>query len=227
MSRLHPFDVLAAALPEEWFREIRTALGQGPDATDRLRFHDLGAVRRVLQELAPAAREASGTTSAEYETLLYAVYRFWLAGRHSLVLGRPELERALALHDGGQTGGGTTGPLTVPHGACYLGLPERLFWARIDEATAPEPLDGMFVAAGAGDQEITVLAVLGLRPERGGFSQIAITAPPADFARAGSFARRPLFAPVLEGGVQAGVKSLVSEAELLHLAHLALAEVAR
>ena len=35
----------------------------------------------------------------------------------------------------------TAGPPEVPHGACYLQLPERLFWARIDDTTAPEPLD--------------------------------------------------------------------------------------
>ena len=72
-----------------------------------------------------------------------------------------------------------------------------------------------------------MLAVLGLRPERGGFSQIALTVPPEDLAQAKDFVRRPRFAPVLEGGERAGVKSLVSEAELLHLAHLALAQVAR
>lgn len=223
MSRLHPFDVLAAALPEDWFREVRAALGEGRDVTDHLQFHDLGAVRRVLQEIAPAGEEASGTTTAEYETLLYTVCRFWLAGRHSFELSREAVGRALARDAQAQSGNQPA----VPHGACYLRFPERLFWARINDPTPPEPLDGMFVAAGAGGHEITVLAVLGLRPERGGFSQIAVTAPMADLLRAGSFVRRPLFAPVLEGGEQAGVKSLVSEAELLHLAHLALAEVAR
>ncbi len=222
MSRLHPFDVMSAALSEEWFSQIRAAEGQGCDAADRLQFHDLAAVRRVLRDLEPPGEEAAGPTIAEYETLLYTVYRFWRAGRHSLALDREAVERALAEDDQGRSG-----VRAVPHGACYLQLPERLFWARINDTAAPEPLDGVFLAAGAGEREITVLAVLGLRPERGGFSQIAITVPPADLARAQELVRRPPFAPVLDGGERAGVKSLVSEAELLHLAHLALAEVAR
>lgn len=217
MSRLHPFDVVADALPDGWFAEIRAAEAQGRDATDRLRFHDLAPVRSVMRQLEPAGVEAGGTAVAEYETLLYAVYRFWSAGRHSVAVGRAVVDGALAAGP----------PPTVPRGACYLQLPERLFWARIGDTAAPEPLDGVFLAAGAGDREITVLAVLGLRAGRGGFSQIAVTVPPADLARAGHFVRQPPFAPVLEGGERAGVKSLVSEAELLHLTHLALAQVPR
>ena len=83
------------------------------------------------------------------------------------------------------------------------------------------------MAPAAGGRELLVLAVLGLRPEREGFSQIAVAAPPEEVAGAARLARRPPFAPVLEGGERAGMKSLVSEAELLHLAHLALAQVAR
>ena len=186
-------------------------------------------MRRALRQLSPPGEAAAGTTIAEYETLLYAVYRFWSTGRHSLALGREALEHALAPDDRGHPGPAPDVRATpdVPHRACYLQLPERLFWARISDTAAPEPLDGLFLAAGPGDREITVLAVLGLRPERGGFSQIALTVPPEDLAQAKDFVRRPRFAPVLEGGERAGVKSLVSEAELLHLAHLALAQVAR
>lgn len=220
MTRPHPFDVVAGGLTDGWFSEVREAETQGGgDAADRLWFLQLAPVRRVLRELNPPEDQAAGAVIEEYGTLLYAVYRFWSTGRHSLTLGRESLERALG-HDAGTTP-------EVPHRACYLQLPERLFWTRISESTAPEPLDGLFLAVSAGDREITVLAVLGLRPERGGFSQIAITVPPEDLARAKDLVRRPLFAPVLDGGEQAGVKSLVSEAELLHLAHLALVEVAR
>jgi hypothetical protein len=221
VSRLHPFDVVSAGLPEEWFSEIRAAEATGCDATDRLQFHDLAPVREVLRQLSPLGAEAAAITLAQYETLLYTVYRFWSAGRHSVGLEREGVERALAAD--GRTGG----QAAVPHTACYLQLPERLFWARIDDIAPPEPLDGLFLATGAGSREITILAVLGLRPERGGFSQITVTVPLEDLARAKDVVRQPLFAPVLEGGDRAGVKSLVSEAELLHLAYLALAEVAR
>jgi len=217
VSRLHPFDVVSAGLPAEWFSEIREAEVQGRNPADRLQFHDLAPVRDVLRQLSPPGAEAAGTTIAQYETLLYAVYRFWSAGSHSVALGREAVERPAP---------GDEAP-AVPHGACYLQLPERWFWARIDDIAPPEPLDGLFIATAAGSREVTILAVLGLRPERGGLSQIAVTVPLEDLARAGDFVRHPLFAPVLEGGDRAGVKSLVSEAELLHLVHLALAEVAR
>jgi len=228
MTRLHPFEVVSEALPDEWFTQVRAAEAQGLDPTDRLHFHDLAPVRLAIGGLCPPEAAPAGTTIAEYETLLYAVYRYWSAGRHTLTLSRESLERALAADQPERAGGGSgRHPPTVPHGACYLQLPERLFWARISDTTAPEPLDGMFLATGAGGREISVLAALGLRPERSGFSQIAMTVPPEDLVRAGGFVRRPLFAPVLEGGERAGVKSLVCEAELLHLAHLALAEVTR
>jgi hypothetical protein len=172
-----------------------------------------------------------GAAAEEYGTLLYVAHRFWRAGRHTISLDGAAVERMLALDQGGRAGAReaaqTGSPLTVPHGACYLQLPERLFWARIAPDAPAEPLDGLFLAAGADGREITVLAVLGFRPERGGFSQVALTVPTEDFARAGGLARRPLFAPALEGGERAGVKSLLSEAELLHLVSLALALAGR
>ncbi len=210
--RPHPFDVIYGALSEEWFAEI------GAPA-DRLPFQQLEPVQRVLGQLNLGDAEAAGAAAEEYGILLYAAHRFWSAGRHTISFDRSAVERALV--------GRVTGPPTVPHGACYLQLPEHLFWTRIAQDAPAEPLDGLFLATGAAAQEITVLAVLGLRPERTGFSQIAVTAPPEDFTRAGDFARRPLFATVLEGGERAGVKSLLSEAELLHLASLALAQAAR
>jgi hypothetical protein len=211
MTRPHPFDVIHEALSEEWFAEVGEAAG-------RLPFQQLEPVQRVLSQLAPD-EAAAGAVAEEYGTLLYAAHRFWSAGRPTVSLDRAAIERALEAS--------VTGPTVVPLGACYLQFPERLFWARIAPDASAEPLDGLFLAAGAEGREVTVLAVLGFRPERGGFSQVAVTAPAGDFARAGDFVRRPLFAPALEGGERAGVKSLLSEAELLHVASLALTEARR
>ena len=223
MTRPHPFDTIHDALSDQWFAEAG-----GP--TDRLPFQQLEPVQRILGQLAPA-QAAVGAAAEEYGTLLYVVHRFWHAGRHTLPLDRSAVDRMLAADGGGAAGGegGPGGPhgLTVPHGACYLQLPERLFWARIAPDATAEPLDGLFLAAGADGREVTVLAVLGFRPERGGFSQVTVTAPPEDFSRAAALARRPLFAPALEGGERAGVRSLLSEAELLHLVRLALTQARR
>jgi len=217
MTRPHPFDLIHDALSEAWFAEVG-------DVPGRLQFQQLEPVQRVLGQLAPG-EAAVGAAAEEYGTLLYAIHRFWSAGRHTMELDRTIVDRML--EDGGKAGGRAAPPPTVPGGACYVQFPERLFWARIAPDATAEPLDGLFLAASEDGLEITVLAVLGLRPERGGFSQVAVTAPPQDFARAGEFARRPLFAPVLEGGDRAGVRSLLSEAELLLLTSLALAQVGR
>jgi hypothetical protein len=222
MTRPHPFDVIHDALSEAWFAEVG-------EPADRLPFQQREPVQRVLGQLAPG-EAAAGAAAEEYGTLLYVVHRFWRAGRPTIALDRAAVDEML--DEGGKAvrrkGGSEDSQLvTVPHGACYLQLPERLFWARIAPDATAEPLDGLFLAAGAEGREVTVLAVLGFRPERGGFSQVAVTAPPEDLARAAEFVRQPLFGAALEGGDRAGVKSLLSEAELLHLASLALMEARR
>jgi hypothetical protein len=222
VSRPHPFDLIGPALGDAWFADVDAAVHTaGRDPTDRLAFQRLEPVQRVLGELRPADAEAPGAAVEEYGTLLFVVYHYRRAGQRSFALDRAALERALGAEPG------ALAPLPAAIAACYLQLPERWFWARITAAAPPEPVDGLFIAEAAGGGELLVLAVLGLRPEREGFSQIAVAAPRADVAAAARLVRRPLFAPVLEGGERAGVKSLVSEAELLHLTHLALAQTAR
>ena len=226
MSRAHPFDLVGGALSEAWFGEVDAAVAAaGCDPADRLAFQRLEPVQRVLGELRPPDAEAPGAVEEEYATLLFVVYHYHRAGARSFALDRGALERALASDE--PAAPPALPPVRAGLAPCYVQLPERWFWARIAETTPPEPLDGLFVAETAGARELLVLAVLGLRPEREGFSQIVVSAPREDVAGAGQLVRRPLFAPVLEGGERAGVRSIVSEAELLHLAHLALAQIAR
>ncbi len=78
----------------------------------------------------------------------------------------------------------------------------------------------------AGGGSMTLLAVLGLRADRQGFSQLTATADTRALAAAAGCVRQPLFGSVVEGGPQAGVRSITSEAELVYLAHLALHSVA-
>jgi hypothetical protein len=75
--------------------------------------------------------------------------------------------------------------------------------------------------------EITVVAILGLRPGRDGFTQIALHLPPGDFVAAGSARREPPFGPLMEGGDVAGFRSVATPGELLQLVSLALAASAR
>lgn len=222
MTRLLPFDYVFGPFADQRFDQIRKESERaGVALDDRLRFHRFEPTRRLLGEIQPADRGALAAAALEeYGTLLYLAYRFWLSGRQSIVLSRTAIERGLASPP-------PAADPVVPHGACYLQLPEQWFWGRIGADAPHEPMDGMFLAGDAGGREIVVLAVLGLREDRGGFSQIAIAAPPEDFRRAAAGARHPPFAPVMDGGERAGMLSVVSEGELLHLAHLALVAAAR
>src|SRR5262249_61594604 len=82
-------------------------------------------------------------------------------------------------------------------------------------ATPPpaEPMDGCFVHS-AGD-ELRVLGIFGVRPEREGFSAVETAGrrPLALERPDGS----PLFSPVLTGGQAAGLFSIVGGEELLEL----------
>jgi hypothetical protein len=80
----------------------------------------------------------------------------------------------------------------------------------------------MFVIGPAGGGDLTVVAILGLRSGREGFSQIAVTAPAAEMAEVEAALQTPAFPPMMEGGAEAGFRSVTSEAELLYLARLAL-----
>ena len=79
---------------------------------------------------------------------------------------------------------------------------------------------------GSRDREVVVLAVLGLRDDRPGYSEVSVATVPEDLPTAHQSARKDIFAPTLDGGHEAGLRSLTTSAELLHLAHLALHDVA-
>lgn len=216
MSRQTPFDLVFRDLVPE-FEALRTdAERQGHALRDLTTFAQAPAVQHLLQRVeAPELLEREPAAAAEYLTLLYAAFRFWDAGERLVPVDRPALEPAL-----------DTAPeplrLAVPDSACYVQLPHQWFWAQVGPGGPHEPLDGMFVAAGARGDALTVVAVLGLRPDRPGFSQVSLTAHPDDVQAAPALARSDRFAPVLEGGDRAGFRSVTSAAELLLLTQLAL-----
>lgn len=211
MTRLHPFDYVFAELADSRFEEIRK---QGWER-DLTFFGKLPAVRSLLDAVSPPDAEGDADALAEYLASLFVAFRYWEAGRHTYRIARDDLERRLSA------------PIAalppVPRGACYLDFPERWFWARINQEAPHEPLDGLFVAVGgAPPSAVTVVAVLGLRPERGGFSQITVSGDASSLHHAVAMRREPPFAPAMEGGAAGDVRSVASEGELLHLASLAL-----
>jgi len=190
----------------------------GLDLRSRREFGLVPEVQRLLADLQPP--DAAEQGSEEYLVLLHTAFRFRRAGCPVRVVTRTQLEPDL----GGPPP--TTLPV-VPATACYLQLPPNWFWGQRDTGQPHEPLDGMFVVEAPHSDEVTVVAVLGLRAEREGFTQIVVRGRSRDFAAAHALARQPPFAPTMEGGAHAGFRSVATAAELMALAHLALCSVAK
>ena len=210
-----PWTELVAALGDDRFEEIRAALGsRNVDPHSRDAFVLEAAVGRVLRDLVPADAPAEALDS--YAGLLHLLYLHWAAGRAVLIADRDRLRERL-----------TDVPRQLPAppvGASYLQLPERLVWAAPAPGAAHEPLDGIFLDASG--ERLRVMAVLGFRAGRAGFTTIeadaALPLPPPG-PRPGGTAP---FATVLPAGERMGFFSVTSEGELAALALLARAEAA-
>jgi hypothetical protein len=213
MTRPTPFDLVFGGLAAERFPAIRDSLARsGADPADRERFILDSEAIALLRELVPEG--GAGEAVTEHLALLHHAWLFWRDGARVAGLSREEA-RALA-----------AGPAPVLHGeaggARYIQFPERMFWAELEEGAPHEPLDGLFVHDATGS-ELAVLAVFGYHPAREGFSVASARgARPVLLARSGG---GPAFAPVMAGGAEAGLHSLVGEAELLELAARARAAV--
>jgi hypothetical protein len=215
MSRLHPFDLVFGGTSDSWFDPVRSeAEREGRDPADPATFAAMQSVQEILRQLAGAdTGTAEPAQMGEYVALLFAAFAYWANGSQTVDVDRTRLDAAIAAEP-------KDGPIPGNH-PCYVRLPERWAWGQVTEGAPHEPLDGFFIArAHRGDW--CVVAVLGLRADRAGFSQVAVTASPDDVARAPGQVRQPPFAPLMEGGSRAGFHSIASMAELLMLAHLAL-----
>jgi hypothetical protein len=215
VSRAHPFELVFAPVAETWFGAIKADAGRsGRSADTRAGFAGLESAQQILSEMAPPDTTSVDPMAAgEYLALLFAGYAFWAAGRYTVTVPRARLERMIET---------PPAPAGLPPGSGYLQLPEQWFWSQVDGASPHEPLDGWFWTSGGTPRELTVVAVLGLRRERPGFSQLSLTAVETDLPAAAQQLRDPPFAPLMEGGDRAGFRSLRSTAELLWLTHLAL-----
>ena len=217
MTRLHPADLVFGSTADEWFGAIGAAgSSTGSDVSDLAAFAKLPPLPGILATLQPAAgTQPSDEATEEYLRLVYAGYHFWLDGRKTYSVTRERLVASTTRLD----------QLSSPclAAASYYQFPERWFWAQPDAAAAHEPLDGLFVIPrGRRGKEWLILAVLGLREQREGFSQISVLAAPDDMISTRAVARDPVFAPVMAGGESAGFRSVISIAELLLLARLAM-----
>lgn len=216
MSRPTPFDLLFGDDAATLAALTAAASAAGRDPRDRAEFAMVPEVQRVLGALESPeliAREPEAAT--EYLELLHALYRFDAAGRRLIAPTRAQLDPWVHRLP-------PATPPRIPGDACYLQLPETRWWAQRAPEAPHEPMDGVFLLAAPRGDEITLLAVLGLRAERGGFTQMSVHARPGDFAAARGVQRDPPFAPLMDGGATAGFRSVATTAELLILAQLAL-----
>ncbi len=215
MTRLHPFDHAFAQF-EETFRTIRDEAHRGHrNPRDRAAFASLRSVQQLLREIEdPALVESNPTAAAEYLTTLYVAFVFWASGRNTLTVPRTALEPLLLRPE----------HLEPPtDGATYVHLPEHWLWAQVAPSQPHEPVDGVFVVATSQrPAEMTVLAPLGVRGDRMGFSQVSVTAAMSELAQLAAQLPEGAFDPVVEGGQAAGVRSITTPAELLVLGLTAL-----
>lgn len=213
MSGADPFEMVFGEIAPRAFPAIRDeAAGVEIDFATMAR---LRSAQSLLQELgAPDVAERDPRAVGEYLALLFAGFRYWAAGRVTRDVPRDGLQRLI------DDPPASAPP--IPTDAPYLRFPPHWFWAQIADDQPHEPLAGLFVIGGARGDDVTVVAVLGLRRDREGFSQIAVTADRAGWQEAAGVQRDPVFAPVMDGGATASFRSLVSAGELLHLTQLAL-----
>ena len=115
----------------------------------------------------------------------------------------------------------------APARSLYLQLPANLFWSSISPETPPEPVDGFFVTLSSGIdglgkefESVDILAVLGIRRSRAGFSVISVEVEVGDGvtpAWEGSSRPEGDFANALPGGEIAGLYSMLTTTEVLKL----------
>ena len=212
VGRKSPYEVLFGeeGLTESRFAAIRDeAANAGVTTVRRDHFANLSRVRELLGVLVPDLAEPA--TLDRYLLILHHCYSFWEAGcRHfafeqsavrSVITASPDLFGWL--------------PLT-PHPSLYLELPQNLFWAAVVEGEPPEPAEGMFVSLRGGRtaDEADILLILGIRPDRPGFSVAEMA---ADLTAARGNAEPDAFASNLPGANLAGLFSVQRPAEVVML----------
>jgi hypothetical protein len=207
MPRPTPFDLVFAQIAETTFPTIRAALERGgTDPADRDAFLIIPEVVQLLHDLRP--EEGLGEGMDQLVALVHHAYLLWDSGALVLSIAAERLTGMLE-------GPAATSPdLHEPPKAYYAQLVDpHQMWARVIEDGAFEPMDGCFVHTV--EDELRVLGIFGLRPDRDGFSAVETVGPrPEALERADG---TPLFSPVLAGGQAAGLYSLVGAEELLEL----------
>lgn len=176
------------------------------------------AVRDIVpQDAPPEALE-------QHRALLFHAFNFWRFGKRVYVL-----EPALARYLVEAAPSLVEWEFDLPHPSVYVQLPANLFWSSISTDSPPEPVDGFFVASSSGSdalgrsfRRLDVLAVLGIRRNRAGFSVVPFSTEIGS-GIAAVWAETPArddgedFQSVLPGGDLARLYSILTTGEILKL----------
>lgn len=174
---------------------------------------------RLIRELLP--EDADPLSVLDAGKLIFHAFHLREAGLSTYGLEQGALLELLEERPAGAVAGSAQPP--VPAG--YLQLPRNAVWAQVAQDAPWESVDGVFwTVAGAGGTPaggVHALLVVGLRPDRPGFSVVAVAAadPPeeGDWALVRARPEGQDFANVLPGGELSGLHALLNGAEVLKL----------
>lgn len=156
----------------EWCQDVADEVrARGVDDADPSAFVMLMAVGRAVRELGAPGAEAG---VREHGALLYHLYHWHQAG-NPLYLVDSGAARLLA-----ESSPWEDRLPDPPRRSGYVQLPQHLFWARGEDASPAESVDGLFWTA-SGDG-VSFLTVMGIRPDRPGFSVVPIGPVPLEEA---------------------------------------------
>ncbi len=213
--------------------EIRAeATARGTDVSDPEQFLMLAEAGRLIRELLP--EDADPLSIVDAGRLIFHAFHFRAAGSSTYGLAPPALRylledpAAFPADAAGATSPAADAP-EPPAAAGYLQLPRNALWARVAEDAPWEAVDGLFWAVSPGESGapatgspggLHALLVLGMRPDRPGFSVVAVTAERpegGDWSRVQARTEGEDFGNVLPGGELSGLHALVNGVEVLKL----------
>ena len=222
-DRLHPYELVfgTSEFEDERFPAIRAeAEGRDVDVRDRESFIMLETVGELMRSLLPP--DAGVPATAQFGAIVTHAYHYWLAGKQTVSIDEPVLRALLERASIGSW------DITPPTPAGYFQLPRNVVFARVAEDAHAEAIDGFFfVMPGTNDpavppyERLDVLAVLGLVPNRAGFSVIDISTTltaeaPGHFGDAAAREEGSDFSNVLPGG-EGRLFAVTNELEVLKL----------
>ncbi len=212
MSRLHPYDlVFSSEELEEKLASIGTeAEERDVDTRDPDRATMLVNFGEALGMLLPDG--ASPDIIQQMAWLVFHAYHYQAAGKPTFDIEEPVLRELLSTTF-------AAGPKDIDpaNNSGYVQLPRNRVWSRIEEGAQAEAIDGFFFVGQY------VLFVLGLMPNRPGFSVMALQAPtqPEEVTSIVTMPAREQgedFSNVLPGGELQGHFAVTNNAEALKLA---------